>query len=150
MSSETPTVSDSTIFATVFRENWENARHIKTERISFLNTFSLISAGVLTLLENVRGSALLEIALLVFMSLFSLIGLLTSFRLKGELEDCLAKIQAMSAQTNLNEFVAREQLEGSSARYPKFRWIFPIFYSMTTAGFIALIAYRLVTGEALR
>jgi hypothetical protein len=150
MSSETPAANNATIFATVFRENWENARHIKSERISFLNTFSLISAGVLTLLQNVRGSALLEIALLVFMSLFSLIGLLTSFRLKGELEDCLAKIQAMTAQANLNELVAREQLEGTSARYPKFRWIFPIFYSMTTAGFLGLIVYRLVTGEAIR
>jgi len=27
---------------------------------------------------------------------------------------------------------------------------FPIFYSMTTAGFITLIVYRLVTGEAIK
>ena len=44
---------------------------------------------------------------------------------------------------------ARLSLEGKLARYPKFRWIFPTFYSMTTAGFVALIAYRLVTGEAI-
>jgi len=27
---------------------------------------------------------------------------------------------------------------------------FPIFYTMTTAGFITLIVYRLVTGEAMK
>ncbi len=58
------------------------------------------------------------------MTLFSAIGLLTSLRLKGELEECLAKIKAMSAQANISEFVALE-LKGKLSRYPKFRWIFP-------------------------
>jgi hypothetical protein len=46
--------------------------------------------------------------------------------------------------------VALGQLEGRSSRYPRFRWIFPIFYAMTTVGFITLIVYRLVTGEAIK
>ena len=82
------------------------------------------------------------------MCLFSLFGFLTSLRLKGELEECLAKIEAMSAQANISQFVALE-LEGKLSRYPRFRWIFPTFYSMTTAGFVALIVYRLITGEAI-
>ena len=84
------------------------------------------------------------------MTLFSLIGLLTSLRLKGELEECLVKIEAMSVQARVNDFVALGQLEGRSSRYPRFRWIFPIFYAMTTVGFITLIVYRLVTGEAIK
>ena len=82
------------------------------------------------------------------MCLFSMFGLLTSLRLKEELEDCLAKIKAMSAQANVTEFVALE-LEGKLSRYPKFRWTFPVFYSMTTAGYVALIVYRLATGKAI-
>jgi hypothetical protein len=139
---------DSKMFATVFSENWQNARHIKSERISFMTTFSIISAGVLTLLQSMRSSAVLQIALLLFMCLFPLFGLLTSLRLKGELEECLAKIQAMVTQANMSQFAALE-LEERLSRYPKFRWIFPAFYSMTTAGFVALIAYRLVTGQAI-
>jgi hypothetical protein len=50
----------------------------------------------------------------------------------------------------VNDFVALGQLEGRSSRYPRFRWIFPIFYAMTTVGFITLIVYRLVTGEAIK
>ena len=103
-----------------------------------------------SLLQSVQASDLIRIALLFFMTLFSLIGLLTSLRLKGELEECLAKIEAMSVQARVNDFVALGQLEGRSSRYPRFRWIFPIFYAMTTAGFITLIVYRLVTGEAMR
>jgi hypothetical protein len=147
MNKETPAVTD-TMFTAVFNENWQNARHIKSERLSFMTAFSLVSAGVLTFLQSVRSSAVLQVALLVFMCLFSVFGLLTSLRLKGELEECLAKIKAMSAHANITEFVALE-LEGKLARYPKFRWIFPTFYSMTTAGYVALIAYRLVTGEAI-
>jgi hypothetical protein len=148
MNKENFAVTDAAMFAAAFNENWQNARHIKSERISFMTAFSLVSAGVLTFLQSVRSSAVLQVALLVFMCLFSLFGLLTSLRLKGELEECLAKIEAMSAQANIREFVALE-LEGKLSRYPKFRWIFPTFYSMTTAGFVALIAYRLVTGEAI-
>ncbi len=148
MNKENPAVTDASMFAAVFNENWQNARHIKSERLSFMSTFSLISAGVLTFLQSVRSSALLQVALLVFMCLFSVFGLLTSLRLKGELEECLDKIKAMSVQANISEFVALE-VAGKLSRFPKFRWIFPIFYSMTTAGFVALIAYRLVTGEAI-
>ena len=148
MNKENPAATDATMFAAVFNENWQNARHIKSERISFMTTFSLITAGVMTFLQSVRSSAVLQVALLLFMCLFSLFGLLTSLRLKGELEECLAKIEAMSAQANIREFVALE-LEGKLSRYPKFRWIFPTFYSMTTAGFVALIVYRLVTGQSI-
>ena len=150
MSNETPAVVDPDMFAAVFSQNWDNARHIKSERISFMNAYSVICAGVLALLQSVQASDLIRIALLFFMTLFSLIGLLTSLRLKGELEECLAKIEAMSVQARVNDFVALGQLEGRSSRYPRFRWIFPIFYAMTTAGFITLIVYRLVTGEAMR
>jgi hypothetical protein len=148
MNNESPADLDSKMFAAVFSENWQNARHIKTERISFLTTFSLITAGVLTFLQTVRSSAVLQIALLVFMCLFSLFGLLTSLRLKGELEECLAKIEAMSARAKVSEFAALE-LGGQLSRFPKFRWIFPAFYFMSTAGYAALIVYRVITGKAI-
>jgi hypothetical protein len=150
MSKEPPVGIDPKLFETVFKENWENARHIKIERIWFMNAYSLVSAGVLTLLQSVRGSAVLQITLLLFMCLFSVIGLFTNLRLKGELEECLAKLEAMSLQANISGFVALGQLEGKFSRYPKFRWLFPVFYSMTTVGFVALIAYRLFMGEAIR
>ena len=150
MRNETPAAIDPDMFAAVFSENWDNARHIKSERISFMNAYSVICAGVLALLQTIQASELIRIALLFFMTLFSLIGVLTSLRLKSELEECLEKIEAMTVQAKVSQFVALGQLEGKPSRYPRFRWIFPIFYAMTTAGFIALIAYRLATGQPIR
>jgi len=60
MNKEIPGGTDPRMFAAVFNENWQNARHIKSERISYINAFSLISAGVLPFLKGVRGSAVLQ------------------------------------------------------------------------------------------
>jgi hypothetical protein len=78
----------------------------------------VICAGVLALLQSVQASDLIRIALLFFMTLFSLIGLLTSLRLKGELEECLAKIEAMSVQARVNDFVALGRLFRASLDAP--------------------------------
>src|SRR5512132_352826 len=71
MSNETPAAIDPDMFAAVFSENWDNARYIKSERISFMNAYSVICAGVLALLQSVQASDLIRIALLFFMTLFS-------------------------------------------------------------------------------
>jgi hypothetical protein len=55
-----------------------------------------------------------QLALLIFMCLFSLIGLLISLRLKVELEECLAKLQALSTIVEPQRAL-RLQLYGSLA-----------------------------------
>lgn len=67
----------------VFQQHWENARHIKNERLSFTNIYAIVSASILSLLNSARGEFVLEISMLVFLVCFSLIGLLTSMRLKA-------------------------------------------------------------------
>jgi hypothetical protein len=146
MTSDTPGPSNPVFFAAVFNQNWENVRNVKSERISFMNAYSLIAAGVLTLLQNVRTNDLTRTVLLLFMTLFSAFGFLTSLRLKAELEECLEKISAMTNEAQVSDFVALGQLQDRPWHYPKFRWLFPLFFAMTTAGFIILILYRLVAG----
>lgn len=75
-------------------------------------------------------------------------GLLTSLRLKAELDECLAKLRTMAEQAEAVQFVALGDSEGDLARYPKFRWVFPIFYAIAIFAFVALLSYRLVTGES--
>jgi xanthine/uracil permease len=146
MTNETPDASNPVVFAAVFNQNWENVRHVKNERISFMNAYSLISAGVLTLLQNLHTSDVIRTALLLLMTLFSAFGFLTSLRLKAELEECLEKIGSMTTAAKVSEFVALGHLKGRPSHYPKFRWLFPVFFAMTTAGFITLILYRLFAG----
>ncbi len=146
MTNDTPGASNPIVFAAVFNQNWENVRHVKNERISFMNAYSLISAGVLTLLQNMHTSDLIRTALLLFMTLFSAFGFVTSLRLKAELEECLEKIGVMTTAATAREFVALGQLESRPWHYPKFRWLFPVFFAMTTAGFITLIVYSFFSG----
>jgi hypothetical protein len=101
----------------------------------------------LSLFHTAQGKNVLEVALLVFMSVFSLIGLLTSFRLKAELEECQQKLGEIAEAAGLVNFVALGKSEGALSRYPKFRWIFPIFYSIATSAFTALLIDRVVTGK---
>lgn len=147
MSDESNSVREKLLFAEIFRQNAENARHVKSERIWFMNIYSIIAAGVLSLLHSIRGEAVLEYLLVLFMLAFSLIGLLTSLRLKAELEECLHQLQKMALEDGSQEFLALGETEGALTLYPKFRWIFPLFYSIATLAFVALLIYRSITGS---
>lgn len=129
---------DPAIFIAILQTNWENVRSIKSERISFLNTFSLIAAGTQSLLFGIRGSPIFRLAVNLLMGVFAVMGLVISLRLKAELEECLEKIHAMVAKVHAEEFMALERSEGDLARYPKFRWMFPLFYCVAIVFFAAL------------
>ena len=140
------TPSEKRALLTVFQQHWENARHIKNERLSFTNIYAIVSAGILSLLHSIRGDFVLEISMLVFLPCFSVIGLLTSLRLKAELESYLHSIEQTVARLGMEQFMPVVDAKGALTRYPKFRWLFPVFYAIASAGFIGLLAYRLSSG----
>ena len=135
------------LFAAIFQQNWENVRHIKSERMWFMNTHAVVSAGVLSLLQSVSSESVLQLPLLLSMCLLSLLGVVTRLRLKAELEECLEKLQAMVAGTQMGEFMAIGRLEGSRSRYPAFRWVFPVQFFFAAVLFGALFVYRLSFGR---
>jgi hypothetical protein len=129
----------------IYQQNWENARFVKSQRMWFMNAFGVINAGVLSLLQGTRGDVVPQIGLVVFMCLFSSIGLVTSLRLKAELEQCFNKIRALVVEGRVEKYVALEEAEGDLARYPKFRWVFSIFYLMITFGYLAFLVFLLIS-----
>jgi len=137
------TPSEKRTLLAIFAQHWENARNIKNERLSFTNIYAIVSAGILSLLHAEHGEPVLEVSLLVFLFAFSVIGLLTSLRLKAELEECLHNIERIVAQSGLEEFMPVIDSRGALTRYPKFRWLFPAFYSICTVGFLLLLLVRL-------
>jgi hypothetical protein len=138
--------TSSPLFATIFTQNWENVRGIKSERIWFMNTYSVISAGSLSLLPRIQGEQVIQLTLILALCLLSLMGLISSLRLKAELEECLERIQTMVARAQVDDFVALGRPEGRLLRYPSFRWVFPIFYSLGTVLFVGLLVYQLAGG----
>jgi len=141
------TATTSALFAAIFQQNWENVRHIKSERMWYMNAHAILSAGVLSLLQSIPGEFVLQLALLLSMCLLSLIAAVTSLRLKAELEECLEKLQTMIAGAQMGEFMAIGRLEGRRSRYPAFRWVFPVVYSLSFVLFVALFVHRLALGR---
>jgi hypothetical protein len=144
MRDQDPVATPAELFATIFQQNWENVRGIKSERIWFMNTYSVISAGSLSLLQGIHGERVIQLTLIIALCLLSVIGFISSLRLKAELEECLDKIQAMVARAHVDAFVALGRPE--AVRYPAFRWVFPIFYFSGTALFFGLLVYQLASG----
>jgi hypothetical protein len=144
------TPSEKRALLTVFQQHLENARHIKNERLSFTNIFAIVSAGILSLLHSITGNFVLEISMLIFLVFFSVIGLLTSLRLKAELENCLHSIEKTVARLGMEQYMPVVDSQGALTRYPKFRWLFPAFYAIASVGFIGLLVYRLVSGAGGR
>src|SRR5205814_10334903 len=70
------TPSEKRTLLAIFVQHWENARHIKNERLSFTNIYAIVSAGILSLLHSASGEFVLEISILAFLCSFSAIGLL--------------------------------------------------------------------------
>jgi Na+/melibiose symporter-like transporter len=145
MTTDAPIQLGSPTFTAIFQQNWENVRSIKSERIWFMNTYSVISAGTLSLLQSIHGETVVQLPLIFAMCAFSVMGLLISLRLKAELEECLQKVDAMVVQAQVQEFVALGGSEGALSRYPQFRWMFPVFYSFAVMLFVALFVYRIST-----
>jgi hypothetical protein len=144
-----PIPPESPTFTLIFQQNWENVRSIKNERIWFMNTYSVISAGTLSLLQAIRGENVVQLAMLFAMSALSAMGVLISLRLKAELEECLQKLDAMAVYAHIEDLVALGGSEGALSRYPQFRWMFPVFYSFALMLFVGLLVYRIATMRRL-
>jgi hypothetical protein len=140
------TPSEKRVVLTLLSQHWENARHIKNERLSFTNIYCLVVAGILGLLHSVRGEMLMEASLLIFLISFSIIGLLTSLRLKAELEYCLRHVENIVEQLSMQSLMPPVDGAGTKIRYPKFRWLFPTFYSIAIAGFVFILLARVHGG----
>ncbi len=130
---------DRPMLQSIFQQNWENVRHIKNERLTFTNIYAVITAGTLSLLNTVKGQGRAELFVLLFLWFFSIIGLLTSLRLKDELEECLRNIENLLVTLGLEAFMSMGVTRKAWMRYPKFRWVFPVFYAFTTATFTVLL-----------
>jgi hypothetical protein len=139
------TPSEKRLLLAMFGQHWENARHIKNERLSFTNIYAIVAAGVLSMLHSISGELVLEIAILLFLCAFSAIGLLTSLRLKAELEECLRNIEKIVSEIGMVQFMPIVDARGALTRYPKFRWLFPVFFSIATGGFSSLLLYRVLS-----
>jgi len=131
------------MFLAIFQQNCENVRHVRYERLTFTNIYAIVAAAALSLLRSVKGEPASELALMGFLLVFSVLGLLTSLRLKAELQASLENIERAVEAMDLEKYMSPTISKGDLARYPQFRWIFPIFFGLATIVFFIMFLYCL-------
>ena len=123
---------------------WESVRHVRNERIWFTNAYSAIVAGSLAALlrEGVPSSST-TVGLLILV-LFSFASVLSSIRLVAELQNFIANVQRAVDENGMGRMVGPiEPLSGLGARLPM-RWLFPIYFSLSTAALLVLLVLHLL------
>ena len=132
--------------AAAYVQAWENVRHIRNERIWFTNAYSAIVAGSLAALLRDGASVTSRsttVGLLVLV-LFSFASLMSSIRLVAELRNSIANVQRAVDENGMGRMVgAIEPLSGFGARLPM-RWLFPIYFSLSTAALVVLFVVHLL------
>lgn len=125
----------------------ENIRHIRNERIWFTNAYTAVVAGGLALLlhdnESSANQAPKSIGLLVLV-LFSILSFLSSIRLVVELRTAIAHVRRLANECGLGQLVIlAEPPRGFGSSLPM-RWVFPIFFVLTTGALVALLVIHIM------
>ncbi len=135
------------VAAAAFVQAWENVRHIRNERIWFTNAYTAVIAGGLALLQRDSGAStnkLLTSTGFLVLVMFSLASLMSSIRLVAELRKSIANLQRVVAENGMGPLVGMiEPPRGIGASLPM-RWVFPIFFSLTTAALVVLLVVDLL------
>ena len=132
--------------AAAYVQAWENVRHIRNERIWFTNAYSAIVAGSLAALLRDGASVTnrsTTVGLLVLV-LFSFASLMSSIRLVAELRNSIANVQRAVDATGMGRFVGTIEPLGGFGAWLPMRWLFPIYFSLSTAALLALFVVHLL------
>jgi hypothetical protein len=138
--------SNPALAAAAYVQAWESVRHIRNERIWFTNAYSAIVAGSLAALIRDSESFTSRSATvgLLILVLFSFASLLSSIRLVAELRNSIANVQRAVDATGMGQMVGTiEPLGGFGAWFPM-RWLFPIYFSLSTAALLVLFVFNLL------
>ncbi|MBK9120406.1 MAG: hypothetical protein IPM18_12510 [Phycisphaerales bacterium] len=130
------------VASAAFVQAWENVRHIRNERIWFTNAYTAVVAGGLALLQRDVGTSankLLTCTGFLVLVMFSLASLMSSIRLVAELRHSIANLQRVVTQNGMGSLVGMiEPPRGITASLPM-RWVFPIFFCLTTMALAVLL-----------
>lgn len=133
---------DAVLVVAAFTQTCENIRHIRSERIWFANAYGAIVAGGLALLPSdlsIASNRRVVLASLVVLVLFSGVALACSIRLASELRIALANLARIASDNGMVRLVGEIDPPRSSVAGIPMRWVFPIYFSITTVCLIVLL-----------
>jgi hypothetical protein len=128
---------------TIYAQNWENARHLRTVRVLSANAFAVVIAACLTALQLVRADRLVELTTLGFLVAVAAIQLLISLALKRELDDCMVRIERQVAGTRHHGLIGLLPSSGVGPGWLHLRWLYTGFYVATLVALLITFVHRL-------
>lgn len=128
--------------STAFVQAWQNARHIRIERIWFTNVYTAVVGGGLAFFATTQwGSATQapkSIGLLVLV-LFSIVSIMSSIRLIADLRTSTAALKRLVNESGMGQSVSLADLpHGFGASLP-LRSVAPILCSLTIASLVVFL-----------
>lgn len=117
----------------IYEQNWQQLRHAEDERLGFTAIYCAVVSGVLSFLTGWEddGSLAVSVALIAFLLLFTVLGLLVSLRLRSaihyhrdKISDTLTEMKE-STLTGIGVPVTRPDWDPFALRN-----IFPAFYCL--------------------
>lgn len=131
------------ILRETFAQYWEHIRHQETQRLSFINTFSIIAIGVFTLiftefLKNQIGAQILLLGLVILLAVIGILATMSWRIAYFEYKSIADKVLRLNG-INLFDFVAyteRPRRKPMSAHFA-----FLCFYDLIVTVAVALILW---------
>lgn len=126
------------VFLEIYRQNWEDVRHLEGERLMFTTIYAVIVAGVLGFIAQAKE--LNHVPLLAFLAILSILGLTMSLRLGSAITSVERKIKETRKEMpeELQSLVVFGGEYGWTTKI-KLRFLFPALYVSTFVLFVWML-----------
>lgn len=132
-----------------FKENWQHARHVENERLSFTQFYAMIVgvAATVGLQNNDKTTAFLMLALAFFILFLSFLGLMLSHTWGKTFDSHMEKARRAAEALQISEYSFKH------SGYTRFTWLlrtrflFCYYYALVLSLSVAAITYILASSN---
>lgn len=127
-----------------FKENWQHARHVENERISFTQFFAMVLGVAVTItFQSPDRSPLLLSALAIFMFFLALLGLMLTNRWGQTFDTHMHKAAKAAEKLSLTDYVVIPGQYHGLAKLRRTRYLFCYYYAVVIALASGVLIYNL-------
>lgn len=128
---------------TLLEQNWYHARHVENERLSFINVYGIVVAGIMGLINIVgfKNSNITTIIILFFLMIFSFLGIVTVYKLSSEFHNHMDKITHIVTTLGVKEYMGLplDREIKRKWKYLRFTFVFYVLFLAVISGCIIII-----------
>ena len=132
----------------VFKENWQHARHVENERISFTQFFAMVVGVAVTIaFQNTQGGRLMVSALATFVFFLALLGLLLTNRWGQTFDTHMQRATKAAEKLGLTDYVVTPGKYYGLAKLRRTRYLFCYYYAVVIGLASGAIIYNSIVPD---